>query len=279
MEENEKQKDVIYMLRSNHFVEEYLEQKEIAPEIKRNPRYQSIIWHISVMLKRQGIDFTKEEAIKWIDENIKIGKQGEVLYAISESDGYYPINAAPAIQFVKYFHDKDGMKRMVKEVKEQGEERQFIIISNYNKDGIEESQVVYDKYGISIVERVKNRPELKRISTYDKNEKEIKKIEHEQRILWVALEDLAPNKIEIDPIDIYPFLKNGSFGCHTYTGLSYEEEKHIQDAKYRILPLPQKNREEQLQDYKTLNERYHRTKVFELGIAKMLSVRNRDRAQ
>lgn len=66
MEEDKKQKEAIYILRSNHFVEEYLKQKGVSPEIKKNPRFQSILWHISVMLKKQGIDFTKEEAMKWI---------------------------------------------------------------------------------------------------------------------------------------------------------------------------------------------------------------------
>lgn len=66
MREDKKKREACYIVRSNHFVEEYLKQKAIAPKIKENPRFQSILWNISIMLKKQGIDFTKEEAIKWI---------------------------------------------------------------------------------------------------------------------------------------------------------------------------------------------------------------------
>ena len=118
--ENDKIKEkVIQMTRSNYFVQEYLGQRGIAEEIKRNPRFHSIIWHISVMLKRQGIDCTGKEAVKWIQDNIKIGEYGkEIMYVISTEDGYYPCQySSPGIQFVKYFYDQEGMKREVKEIR------------------------------------------------------------------------------------------------------------------------------------------------------------------
>lgn len=276
MEEDKLKEDVIQMIRSNHFVQEYLEQKGVAEEIKRNPRFQSIIWHISVMLKRQEIDFTEQEAVKWIQDNIKIGEQGkEIMYAISEEDGYYPTNLASRVQFIKYFCDQEGMKREVAELGEQGEQT-LQILSKYNEDGIEESQFVDDKQSeyISIVQRVENRPELKSIADYDKKTKQIINIDYEKRFIWVALEDLAPNLIEADPIGTNPLLKCGT--GQFYQSFSSIDRKQIQLTGNRILPLPEINREEQLQYYKESNENYHRTKVFEKGIAKMLMVRNRD---
>ncbi len=276
MEEDKLKENVIQMIRSNHFVQEYLEQREIAEEIKKNPRFQSIIWHISVMLKRQGIDFTQKEAVKWIQDNIKIGEQGkEIMYVISGEDGYYPTNFASRVQFIKYFCDQEGMKREVAEVDEQGEQT-LQILSKYNEDGIEESQFVEDKQSesISIVQRVENRPELKSIAEYDKKTKQMINIDYEKRFIWVALEDLSPNLIEADPMETNPLLKFG--GKQFYQPFSSIDRKQIQLTGNRILPLPEINREEQLQYYKESNENYHRTKVFEKGIAKMLMVRDRN---
>ncbi len=276
MEEDKLKEDAIQMIRSNHFVQEYLEQKGVAEEIKRNPRFQSIIWHISVMLKRQEIDFTEQEAVKWIQDNIKIGEQGkEIMYAILEKDGYYPTNFTSRVQFIKYFCDREGMKREVVELGEQGEQT-LQILSKYNEDGIEESQFVDEKQSkcISIIQRVENRPELKSIANYNKETKQITAINYEKRFFWVALEDLSPNLIEVDPIETNPLLKCGT--RQFYLPFSSIDRKQIQLTGNRILPLPEIDREEQLQYYKESNENYHRTKVFEKGIAKMLMVRNRD---
>ncbi len=276
MEEDKLKENVIQMIRSNHFVQEYLEQRGIAEEIKKNPRFQSIIWHISVMLKRQGIDFTQKEAVKWIQDNIKIGEQGkEIMYVISGEDGYYPTNFASRVQFIKYFCDQEGIKRKVVEVGKQGEQT-LQIVSKYNEDGIEESQVVDNKQSddIAIIQRIKARPELKSIADYDKKTKQMVDIDYEERIFWVALEDLNPNLIEVDPIGTNPLLKFG--GRQFYQPFSMIDKKQIQLMGNRILPLPEINREEQLQYYKESNEKYHRTKVFQKGIAKMLMVRNKD---
>ena len=203
MEDDKIKENVIQMTRSNHFVQEYLAQMGIAEKIKINPRFQSIIWHISVMLKRQGIDFTTQEAVKWIQDNIRIGEQGqEIRYVISGKDGYYPsgMNVSSAIQFVRYFYDEEGMKRQVKEMNKQEETIQ--ILSQYNEDGIEECQWVEDKQRqtISKIERIENRPELKVIIEYNKKTKEVIGIDYEKRAFWVGLEDFAPNLIEVDPI-------------------------------------------------------------------------------
>lgn len=275
MEEDKKQEDIIHILRSNHFVQEYLEQNRINPEIKRNPRFQSIIWHISVILKQQDLDFTQKEAVEWMQNNIKIGKQGEIMYMLSGKDGYYPWDSSNSIQFVKYFCDEEGLKRAVKEINEQGEET-LNILSVYNQDGIEERQIVEDKERdyTCVFERIKNRPELRRAITYDKNEKDIRNIDYEKRVFWVALEDLNPNLVEVDPIGINPLLRVG--GMLFYEEVSSIDKKQIQANRNQISPLPEVRREEQLQYYKSLNEKYHRTKAFELGMAKMLSVRNRE---
>lgn len=276
MENDTIKKDAIQMTRSNYFVQEYLGQRGIAEEIKRNPRFHSIIWHISVMLKRQGIDCTGKEAVKWIQDNIKIGEHGkEIMYVISTEDGYYPCQySAPGIQFVKYFHDQEGMKREVKEIRGQKETLQ--IVSQYNEDGIEEWQKVDDKQSkyISIIQRINNRPDLKVITDYDKEEKKMIEKSYEKRFFWVALEDLAPNLIEVDPIETESILKNkiSTF----YVPFSMIDIQQIQGTNNLILPLPEIKREEQWKRYKLLNKKYYRTNVFEKGIAKMLMVRNRE---
>lgn len=275
MEDDKKQEDIIYILRSNHFVQEYFEQNSVNIEIRRNPRFQSIIWHVSVMLKQQKINFAKKEAVEWIHDNIQIGEQGEIMYMLSEKDGYFPLGSTRAIQFIKYFCDEEGLKRGVKEINEKGHET-LHIISNYNQDGIEEKQTIYDKKSgyINVYERIKNRPELRRLVEYDQNKKMINSIEYEKRIFWVALEDLNPNLIEVDPIGINPLLRFG--GTPFYEEFSNEDKKQVENTRNRILPLTEKNREEQLQYYKRLNKHYCRTTAFEIGIAKMLSVKNKE---
>ena len=275
MENDKLKKDVIQMMRSNHFVGEYLEQRGIAEEIKRNPRFQSIIWHISVMLKRQKIDFTGQEAVKWIQDNIKIGEQGnEIMYVISGKDRYYPSNTNmdSTIQFVKYFYDQEGMKRAVKEMK--GQEVTLQILSEYNEEGIEECQKVDDQQYISMIQRIENRPELKVITDYNKETKEAVGRSYEKRFFWVALEDFAPNLIEVDPIETQPIFKYEI--PPFYEPFSIIDRQQIELTRNLILPLPEIYREKQLKEYKETNEAYHRTNVFEKGMAKMLSVRNRE---
>lgn len=275
MEDDKIKENVIEMMRSNHFVQEYLEQRGIAEKIKKNPRFQSIIWHISVMLKRQEIDFAGQEAVKWIQDNIKIGEQGkEIMYVISGKDRYYPSdsNMDSSIQFVKYFYDQEGIKRAVREMK--GQEETLQILSKYNEDGIEECQKVDDQQHMFIIQRIKNRPELKGITEYDKKTGKAVRIYYEKRFFWVALEDFAPNLIEVDPIETQPILKYGI--PPFYEPFSTIDRQQIKLTRNQILPLPEKNREELLKNYKEANKQYHRTNVFEKGMAKMLKVGNRE---
>lgn len=260
--------DIINFLRSNHLVQECLEHKPIHAEFKNNPRFQSIIWHISVMLNRAGLDFSDKKATEWIDTNITIGEQGEIIYILSPEDRYYLAHSPEGLQFVKYFFDQNGLKRSVVEVGKNNK-RNLQILSSYNEDGIEESQIVEDFEAnyISNLTRVKNHPELRRIIDYSKNEEKIKSVEYEQRTFWVALEDLNPNLIEVDPLETNPLLKYGN--SHFYDTLSIKNENQIP-------ALPEMRREELFQDYKNLNRNYHRTTDFEKGIAKLFCVRNRD---
>ncbi len=88
------------------------------------------------------------------------------------------------------------------------------------------------------------------------------------------MEDLAPNLIEVDPIETESILKNkiSTF----YVPFSMIDIQQIQGTNNLILPLPEIKREEQWKRYKLLNKKYYRTNVFEKGIAKMLMVRNRE---
>ena len=271
MEEKEQKENVIKILRNNHFVHEYLEQNGISPEITRNPRFQSIIWNISVKLQQNGIDFSQDNAAyKWMQNNIKIGQQGEVMYVISGKESYYSNNLCESrVQFVKYFNNGGTIQREVREIDEEGKQG-LHILSSYNMDGIEEEQFLDDKqskYYFNI-KRIKNRPDLKVVLEYDKEQKRMTNIDYEGRVMFEALEDLTPNMIEIDPLGVNPKLKKGAIQCYVSI--------RIKDEKKFYLPLPEKDREEQLQYYKRLNENYHITKIFETGIAKLLYVRNRE---
>lgn len=220
----------------------------------------------------------KKKLSNGFGDNIKIGKQGEIMYMLPADEGYYPVKKEPAIQFVKYLYDKEGLQRMVKEIAEGGKET-FSLINYYNEDGIEEKQVIEDEYGVSMIQRLKNRPEIIKFITYDSKEKNIASIQYWKRRFLLALEDLTPNLIEVDPVKINPFIMNEEIGHSLYEGMTEIEERQIRNSEDEIWPLPEITREEQLQYYKRLNERYHRTKAFELGIEKILSIRNRERME
>lgn len=174
----ENKEDKIYILQSNHFVEEYLKQLPIHPELKENPRFQAIIWHISVMLKREGIPFHDEQAKRWIEHQIHVGKNGEIGYMLNAKDRYYPDDCSQAIQFVQYSHNGEQVQRHVKEVEVNNQETTMEILSFYNGDGIEEKQLVSDEiYGNRhLFERVKNNPELRHVQEYNISCPENKKI-------------------------------------------------------------------------------------------------------
>ncbi len=261
---NYNEENKVYFLRSNHFVEEYLNSLPINPTLKNNPRFQSIIWYISVVLKRQKIPFNSEEAKTWMQNQIHIGKNGEVRYILDKQDNYYPNTLEKGIQFVQYSCEEGQIQRQVKELLRQN--TSWEILSFYNNDGIEEKQIVkdYQNQEIFIFERIKNFPELRNVMEY-KAGSETAKTYPERRIFWVGLEDLNPNLVEIDPLESNPLIKLGP--------LPEFYEEFLTEKK--IVPLPEERREKIFKYYQDVNQEYGRTTVFEKGIAKLLNVRNR----
>lgn len=271
-----KEEDKIYILQSNHFVEEYLNELPICPKLKENPRFQAIIWHISVMLKREGIPFQEEQAKKWIENQIHIGKNGEVGYMLNAKDRYYPDSYFSTIQFVQYAYNGEQVQRHVKEVNNQ--ETTMEILSYYNEDGIEEKQLVWDDmFGKRYCfERVRNNPELSHVHKYDiscpKNVKEY----YEERTFLVGLEDLSPNLIEMDPLEANSLLKYGS-PPQFYSEVqncNFMAEKMIENEK---IALPEQTRQEHFNYYQQVNKQYGRTSAFEKGLAKLFMVRSHQR--
>lgn len=266
MDFNNKEENKVYFLRSNHFVEEYLNGLPINSDLKTNPRFQSIIWYISVVLKRQGIPFNSEEAKTWMQSQIRIGKNGELGYILDKQDNYFLANSDGGVQFVQYSCEDGKIVRQVKEVQDQ--DTTWEILSFYNDDGIEEKQIVKDpkREEMYMFERIENFPELRNVMEYKVgSEKAI--VYQESRCLLAAFEDLNPNLVEVDPLESQPILKIGSLPKF------YEEFF----TKKKILPLDIEQRQTKFKKYQESNQLFGRTTVFERGIAKLMNVRNRVR--
>lgn len=90
-----------------------------------------------------------------------------------------------------------------------------------------------------------------------------------------ALEDISPDVEDVDPFDVMHLSILGM--PEIYRDLSKRDQQIINDSNGKIYPLPEVEREKQLQEYKRLNELYKRTRAFEKGISKYLVVKDKEK--
>lgn len=268
------------------FLNEYLHQKGVMEEISKNPRYQSILWKLSNMLRKNEIKTFSSEATKTLDSIVRVDEDG----SISLIEGFLQNRSVVTCKY--YFDESENKLKRIRVQKCNDENYimgnvfnsdkydDYISVSTYNEDGIEESLAIeqttsYGKY-FSKSTRVPNRIDMIRIERYRQENEDLKRLEdvYQIRSMQAALEDIEPDAEDIDPFNTMHFDILGLPA--SYRDLEFEEQEVVSKMGGKILPLPEVERQRKFQVYKELNEKYGRTKAFEKGIAKAYLVKSQD---
>lgn len=268
------------------FVNEYLYQRGINEQLARNPRYQSILWKLSNILRKNEIKPFSQESKKAFDSMVRVEDDGSVSFI----EG---VLQNKSIITCKYYFDEidDKLKRIrvqkstdenyiIGNVFNTGKYDDYTSVSTYNEDGIEECLAVeqttsYGKYFSKSI-RVPNRIDMIKIERIRQQGERLQRLEdvYQIRSMQAALEDISPDAEDIDPFNTMNFDILGLPSA--YRDLNFEEQAIVNKMNGQILPLPEEERKERFQTYKKTNEKYGRTTAFEKGIAKAYIVKNQD---
>lgn len=262
-------------LRNREFVEEYLYGRGISEQIEEHPRYKSILWKISNIMMNQKIKSHSESARKLLDLIISVGEDGSIIF--------YEGNGADGSEITcKYYIDNldEKLKRIRMERLPKQKEEKYVAISVYDENGIEESlsteQNTYNGKYFTKAVRNKNRIDIIKIETFEQKKDNLKKIEDKYMIRndYTALEDIYPNREEIDPFDIRHL---SIFGLpEIYRNLNYEEKVDAKTTLGKFSNLSDDEKNHIFKEYKKSNEMYGRIKIFEKRIANVFSISNQD---
>jgi len=260
-------------LRNKEMISEYLYERGISSEIMDNPRYESILWKLSNMLRKMKLSSSIEGAKSFLNTITTIEPDGSIIILEGEGPEHTIVSS-------KYMYDtnSENLKRFRVESRADGVPN-IQTISVYNDDGIEESlgleQNIENGKFFSKATRVPNRIDIIKIESMRQEGENLERFPdvYQKRFFWAALEDIDPDAETIDPYDIMHFSIIGL--PPIYEDLSLEEQRKVATDGGNIFALPEEHREKQLSDYKTNNEHYCRTKAFEKGVAKYLIVKDK----
>lgn len=265
------------------FLSEYLYQRGVAEQLVENPRYQSILWKLSNILRKSDIKAFSPEARKTLDSIIRVDEDGSITFI----EGVLQNRSIVTCKY--YFDESENKLKRIRSQKCVDENYimgnvfnsdkydDYISVSTYNEDGIEESlaieQTTYDGKYFSRSVRVPNRIDMIKVERYRQQKDNLKRLDdvYQIRSMQVALEDILPDAEDIDPFNTMHFDILGLPA--SYRDLSFEEQEVVSKMGGKILPLPEVERQRKFQVYKELNEKYGRTKIFEKGIAKAYLVK------
>lgn len=260
-------------IRNIEFIKQYLSKTNLSNQIKSHPRYDSILWKISILMRRIGVNAFSQEAINLLNSILIIQKDGSL--SIFEQD-----SRTASLTSTKYFFDKDDnkLKRIFCET--TYDESEITSISSYDEDGIEESLMTSQKcidgskYYTNAV-RVPDRIDMIKIERISEKNKQRERLEdvYQLRTFCVAYEDINPSADEVDPLDIIHLSFLGV--PPIYRDLYTDEKNIIEECDGEIFPLDDDNKESQLKDYIERNKFYGRTRKFERAIARYLDIEDR----
>lgn len=267
------EKDKVETIRNKDMIGEYLFERGLSSNIMENPRYESILWKLSNILRKMKLSYNIDSAKSYLSSIISIEEDGSII--ILEGEG--PNNTIVSSKYM-YDIEDDKLKRLRVESRADGVPN-IQTISIYNDDGIEESvgveqNVENGKY-FSKATRVKDRIDIIKIERLEQEGKKLQRLPdvYQKRAFWAALEDIDPDAETIDPYGIMHFDILGI--PDIYVDLTPEENAKVAQDGGKIFPLPEAQRAKQLSDYKQNNDNYGRTKAFEKGVAKYLVVKDR----
>lgn len=267
------EQEKIETIRNKELIEEHLFERGLSSEIMDNPRFDSILWKLSNIMRNMNISSNSEKCKALIDSIVTIESDGSII--LIEGEG--PENTIVSSKYI-YDTEDEKLKRFRMESTPNG----FVktkTISIYNEDGIEESlgmeQNLEDGMYLSKATRVKDRIDVIKIERIQQNGQILNKLPeiYQIRLMWAGLEDISPDAETIDPFNRMNFNILGL--PQIYRDLDSEELEMINITNNKILPLSEKDRQEQFDNYKRNNEYYGRTKAFVKGIAKYLSVKEK----
>lgn len=247
-------------IRNKKNIDEQLRSQGVCLDIVNNPRYQSILSRISSMIMSNRIR----------EFSTNVDSEGNVILTQSEDNR--------VVMCMKYYIDKkeECLKRIKIDYDLRGCESKKRI-STYNEYGIEESMMLIQNFGneryLSRTSRLEGRPDLIKIEriSEDGEPKRLSDV-YQSRIFFVALEDIDPDEIDIDPLETSPFAFLGKAGLppNYYVDVTPEEAEMLDEGVEPF--LPEEERESQFKLYRETNKTYCRTSAFEEGIADMLGI-------
>lgn len=255
------------------FIKRYLQQTNLSGKIASHPRFDSILWKMSALMRKAEVKAFSNEAISLLNSVLVVAKDGSVVIFENKHHSDF-------LTSTKYYFDENDMtlKRIVCDRNHDGSET--TTISTYDDEGIEESSMLEQKCVdgskyYSNATRVPGRIDMINIQRIMEKKGEREKLAdvHQIRTMCVVYEDITPQADEIDPLDIVHIF---SFGVPPmYRDLEPWEQEIIQQCDGEIFPLDDDHKEEQLRDYIEKNKFYGRSRRFEGALARYLDIEDR----
>ncbi len=270
----DREKEKLETEQNKHFLEEYLYERGISTEIAENPRYDSILWKLSNLIRKSEFKAYTDSAKELMNSIVQIDEAGSIIML----EG---LNKEGNLITSKYYIDNEdvSLKRTSMETAKGEKEPICVTSSSYNEDGIEVMKETKQKtdFGIyfSRATRLDNRIDMIKIERAEQSIKgDASKLPdmYQIRLFQVGMEDIEPNMEEVDPLNVMRFDILGM--PPIYEDVSLDELSTLRDKDGKVMPLPEQYRQQVLEKYKELNKDYFRTRAFEKGIAKMLVVKD-----
>jgi len=260
-------------IRNIEFIKEYLKKTNLSNRIISHPRFDSILWKISSLMRKAGVKAFSQEGINLLNSILIIKSDGSI--SIFENKGKNPF-----VSSTKYYFDENDMKlrRIYCEPKIDGTEENWV--STYDEEGMEENLMLEQKWPDGVkyytnTTRVPDRIDMIKIERIE--EKDGKRIRLEDfyqlRNFCVAYEDINPGVDEIDPLDAIHMSLLGV--PHIYRDLEPDELEIIDKCDGEIFPLDDEYKEKQIMDCIETNKFYGRSRRFERAIARYLDIEDR----
>lgn len=252
------------------FARTFLSKTKFSPKVATHPRFDSILWKISSLMRRAGVKPFSEQGINFLSSILIVAKDGSLVILDDEKQGNF-------VTSIKYYFDEADLK--VKRIRcdKKPDEYETTRISTYSDDGLEESLMIEqvflngDKYysqATRIPSRI-NMINIQRISERN-GERHLLADVMQIRAMAVAYEDLDPNADEIDPLDVVHIF---SFGVPAmYRDLNDEEKAIIAECDGEVFPLDEEDSLALLTDYIERNKFYGRSRRFEGALARYLDI-------
>lgn len=259
--------------RNMQFVKEYLGKTNLAAQIISHPRLESILWKLSILMRKAGVRAFSQEAIQLLNSIVIIQANGNI--TIFENKGN-----AMDLASTQYYFDSEANKLRRVFCQTNADSTEITQVSTYNEEGLEEDLLIEQKCldgskHYSHTTRVPERIDLVEVeSIAEKNgiRTRLGKA-YQLRTFCPAYEDIDPSADEIDPFDTIGMSFLGV--PPIYRDLEPEELKIIEECDGEIFPLDDVHKEEQFQDYVQTNQFYGRTRRFEEAVASYLAIEER----